>query len=109
MTDSYVCVPCETCRGGKFMMKLGGIYGECNTCQGVGEVRRLKPKEPTFEQLSGALDFFKKYPENPVEHYKEVGISDQDLKSIVNNPLNTAPEKNKEINKSKIKKFKNSK
>ena len=46
MSDSYINVPCGTCRGAKFMMKLGGLYGECNECKGLGEIRKLKKIEP---------------------------------------------------------------
>lgn len=84
MADAYTIIPCETCKGGKLMMKLGGIYGECNTCKGIGEVRKLKPKEES------KITFYD-------EKNKEYEYPVQDL------------EKNKELNKSKNKNIKKDK
>ena len=32
-------VRCPSCRGAKKVAKLGGIIGECNTCEGVGKIK----------------------------------------------------------------------
>ena len=29
---------CPSCRGSKQVPKLGGMYGDCNTCQGTGQI-----------------------------------------------------------------------
>lgn len=33
---------CTTCNGTKHLLKLGGIYGECNACKGSGFVKAVK-------------------------------------------------------------------
>jgi len=34
-------VRCTSCRGSKQVPKLGGIIGDCNTCQGTGKVKHV--------------------------------------------------------------------
>ena len=60
MSDNYKYVPCGTCRGAKFMMKLGGIYGECNTCEGTGEVKQKTEKSDRHLPPSKRLTNMKK-------------------------------------------------
>lgn len=31
-------VTCPTCRGAREMMKLGGMMGKCNLCEGTGKI-----------------------------------------------------------------------
>lgn len=35
MTD---LIRCHSCRGAKKVSKLGGMIGECNTCNGLGQI-----------------------------------------------------------------------
>lgn len=47
MTDK---VRCPACRGAKKVPKLGGMIGECNTCEGKGTILTVdKPKPVKVE------------------------------------------------------------
>lgn len=39
-------VRCPSCRGSKKVAKLGGIVGECNTCDGNGTIQRCDKVMP---------------------------------------------------------------
>lgn len=45
MSNDYHYVPCGTCRGAKTIMGIGGMYGDCKACKGVGEVRESIEKK----------------------------------------------------------------
>lgn len=48
MTDK---VTCPNCRGAKQMLKLGGMIGDCNQCNGSGKILACNlPKPITKEQ-----------------------------------------------------------
>jgi hypothetical protein len=32
-------IRCSSCRGAKQVPKLGGMFGECNTCKGSGKIK----------------------------------------------------------------------
>lgn len=39
-------IKCPACLGGKQVMKLGGIFGDCNRCLGKGEIlQAVQPKK----------------------------------------------------------------
>ena len=51
MTD---LIRCPACRGSKKVPKLGGMIGECNTCNGKGSILladKPKPIEVTIEDV----------------------------------------------------------
>lgn len=49
MTDT---VRCPSCRGAKKVPKLGGVVGECNTCEGKGTILAAdKPKPVVVEAV----------------------------------------------------------
>lgn len=45
MTDT---VRCPACRGSKKVAKLGGIVGECNTCEGKGNILLADKPKPVI-------------------------------------------------------------
>lgn len=51
MSDTYQTVLCGTCKGGKQTWKLGGMFGDCNTCLGKGEIKQAIAAKviPTLE------------------------------------------------------------
>lgn len=47
-------VRCPACRGSKKVSKLGGMIGECNTCEGTGQINAIdkpKPVEVTIDDV----------------------------------------------------------
>lgn len=55
MVDS---IRCPACRGSKKVPKLGGVIGECNTCNGKGQIKAIdkpKPVEVIVEDVSKEL------------------------------------------------------
>jgi DnaJ-class molecular chaperone len=45
-------IRCPACRGAKKVPKLGGMIGECNTCEGSGKIKAVdKPKPVTVEPV----------------------------------------------------------
>lgn len=48
-------VRCTNCRGSKRVAKLGGIFGKCNTCNGMGTILakdKVKPAEIIIVDMS---------------------------------------------------------
>lgn len=41
MNEDFVKVRCPACKGMKKVPKLGGIYGDCNVCNGIGSIQGL--------------------------------------------------------------------
>lgn len=51
-------VRCPACRGAKKIPKLGGMVGECNTCNGTGQINatdKPKPVEVIADVISKEL------------------------------------------------------
>ena len=50
-------VRCPNCRGMKQVAKLGGMMGDCNMCNGVGQINAVdKPKPVLIEPVEAASD-----------------------------------------------------
>lgn len=74
-------VKCPNCKGARKLMSIGGMYKACPHCQGAGQIE-VEEKKVTYQELESALDVFKKYPEEPEKHYKEIGIQDKTIEEI---------------------------
>ena len=55
-------IRCPACRGAKKVPKLGGMIGECNTCNGTGKIKAIdKPVpvvplvEPVISEIKSAV------------------------------------------------------
>ena len=49
-------IRCCACRGSKMVAKLGGILGECNTCNGSGKIKAVdKPKPVPVVELDESV------------------------------------------------------
>ena len=51
-------VRCPNCRGAKKVAKLGGMIGDCNTCEGSGQINacdRVKPVAPVHDVATSEL------------------------------------------------------
>lgn len=41
-------IRCNACRGTKQVAKLGGIFGDCNTCNGTGKIKAIDKPVPVI-------------------------------------------------------------
>lgn len=48
-------VRCPSCRGAKKMAKLGGVIGECNTCDGEGKIDACDKVAPAVESIAAPI------------------------------------------------------
>ncbi len=53
MTDT---VRCPSCRGAKKVPKLGGVIGECNTCDGEGKIKACDKVIPIINEPAPELN-----------------------------------------------------
>ncbi len=53
MTDT---VRCPSCRGAKKVPKLGGVIGECNTCEGTGKIKACDKVMPIINEPAPELN-----------------------------------------------------
>jgi hypothetical protein len=95
---------CPSCRGSKKVIQLGYIEKNCAQCAGVGKVKQ----EPSFDSISKVVDVFKKYPENPEEHYKEAIEASNDRYSESLSVLGGAHEVKHKVSNEKPKNLKGS-
>jgi uncharacterized NAD-dependent epimerase/dehydratase family protein len=44
-------VRCPSCRGSKKVAKLGGVIGDCNTCEGKGQIKAVDKPVPVVAPI----------------------------------------------------------
>jgi RecJ-like exonuclease len=49
-------VRCPSCRGAKKVPKLGGVIGECNTCNGEGKIKACDKVMPIINEPAPELN-----------------------------------------------------
>jgi hypothetical protein len=77
---SELMIRCPACRGAKRVPKLGGMLGDCNGCEGKGEIKEIdrpkpvivEPIEPINEVIAAVADAI---PTTDVIEDKPVKIS----------------------------------
>ncbi len=74
-------VRCPSCRGAKKVAKLGGVIGECNTCNGEGKIKASdKPIPVMAESLPMTSELIKATANalpvsEQVDNYLKAGIA----------------------------------
>jgi hypothetical protein len=66
-------IRCPACKGAKQVMKLGSIYGPCNTCKGRGVVKEIEPKDKPLlspEEIEPPKKVFEPPKEAPIKPTK---------------------------------------
>ncbi len=65
MSDVNVKIRCPSCRGAKKIPKLGGVIGECNTCNGDGKINACdKPVMIVQEPVTAVSEVMKAVAES---------------------------------------------
>ena len=44
-------IRCPSCRGSKKVAKLGGVIGDCNTCEGKGQIKAVDKPVPVVAPI----------------------------------------------------------
>lgn len=60
-------VPCRTCNGARVMMRLGGMYGDCDKCRGSGWERLYEKPKISKDEVRRIIEEIKEESENVVD------------------------------------------
>lgn len=74
-------IRCPSCRGAKKVPKLGGMIGECNTCNGTGAINSCDKPVPVIAEVIESPDtLIKAVADSMPAQIVEAPLVEQDVK-----------------------------